>query len=142
MIGLDVHGPGEIERLNDEHRVMESRMQLIDDAVDSPDDPDWQQEVLRQSVSFLAKNLPGHMQREEDGVFLTAENLLGLEGMVETLRHQHNELRQMLDAAQRQEQRGQWQALALTMTGLVELLRDHIAGEETGVFPMVAEWGS
>ncbi len=142
MGGLVEHGAKDLGRLNDEHRLMESRMQLIDDAVDSPDDPDWQKDVLRKSVRFLAENLPGHMYREEEGVFLTAANQLGLETTVDTLRQQHNDLRQMLEIVQQQEKHHQWEALTLTMTDLVELLRDHIAGEETGLFPVVSQWGA
>ncbi|CAB1127684.1 Hemerythrin domain-containing protein [Candidatus Hydrogenisulfobacillus filiaventi] len=128
-----------VQSLSDEHVAVEGRLRMLEDAMEEPADGDlaWRDAELRSGVDYLARNLLPHLDREETEVFPEAVREPALSPLVAELQTHHEDLRRLLaDAERAVDQEGPAAAMA-PLGKLVELLREHIASEETALFPVL-----
>lgn len=132
---LDWHE--QVQTLSREHSQVESRLFLLTDALDEPDDGDttWRERTADDILRYMEIHLLHHMKTEEATVFLYAKTL-GLNSVVAELVVQHQRLRE--DLAHLQGNLiDHWQRTKIKGQQFVALLRDHIAQEETSFFPLI-----
>ena len=122
-----------IETLVRQHRDCDQALEDLEACL--PNNPDW--EVAVGAFARLDAALQGNFSAEEDRLFPAFEQAAGSAcGPTAMMRHEHGEVRALLENAREWLQLRDANALAAELDTLVVLLQQHNLKEENVLFPM------